>query len=82
LQNLIIRTSCLSKNTYSFTDSSSGKPTSIVWNFGDGNVQAGIKNPVNSYPVSGEFRTVLSLHDAVTGVLIPVQGPSTLQFPA
>jgi gliding motility-associated-like protein len=58
---------CSEKYKYSFKDTSSGKPTSSIWLFGDGNQQADIIAPVNSFPVTGQFRTTLKLQDTVSG---------------
>jgi len=58
---------CLNKNTYSFTDTSSGIATSSVWDFGDGVQIPNVVSTVHSYPITGEFKTTLSLKDAVTG---------------
>ncbi|MEP7106756.1 MAG: PKD domain-containing protein [Ferruginibacter sp.] len=58
---------CSNKNIYSFGDTSSGIPTSTLWNFGNGIQQANIIDPVHSFPISGEFKTTLYTADSVSG---------------
>jgi len=43
----------------SFTDTSTGQPTSWSWDFGDG-VHASTQNPVHSYAAAGDYTVVLN----------------------
>ena len=59
---------CINKDTYSFTDTSSGTPTGFSWNFGDGSPIDSLNfNTVHVFPPSGQFTTTLKLTDAVSG---------------
>ncbi|MEJ7587405.1 MAG: PKD domain-containing protein [Ferruginibacter sp.] len=58
---------CTNKNTYLFSDSTSGIPTSRLWEFGDGVQLPGVVNPVHAFPVAGQFNSTLSMDDTNTG---------------
>ena len=58
---------CSDKKTFSFTNLSLGNQTSIVWDFGDGSPADLSNNPTHTFPASGQFKTVLTITDAVTG---------------
>jgi gliding motility-associated-like protein len=58
---------CLNKNTYSFSDTSSGIPTSSMWDFGDGIKTPDSVNTIHNFPQSGQFKTTLFLNDTVSG---------------
>ena len=49
--------------TVSFTDQSTGSPTSWKWNFGDGN-NSTEKNPVHIYSKSGKYPVTLTTNNA------------------
>lgn len=44
--------------TVSFTDTSTGSPTSWMWNFGDG-MTSTVQNPTHTYAVAGTYSVVL-----------------------
>ena len=49
--------------TVSFTDQSTGSPTSWKWYFGDGNTSTE-KNPVHTYNKSGRYSVTLTASNA------------------
>ncbi|MEO5890859.1 MAG: PKD domain-containing protein [Ferruginibacter sp.] len=67
IANYSLANTCTNKNSYSFTDSSLGKPTSRLWDFGDGVQQSNVVSPTHSFPIVGTYATTLHLFDAVTG---------------
>jgi PKD repeat protein len=48
----------------SFTDKSTGTPTSWKWSFGDGNTST-VKNPVHAYSKAGKYTVSLTVKNAV-----------------
>lgn len=46
--------------TVTFTDSSTGNPTSWLWNFGDGTTSTD-RNPVHTYTISGTYTVTLTV---------------------
>ncbi len=58
---------CGNKNTYSFTNTTSGVPTSYNWSFGDGSPDLTTPNVIHTYPVSGIFPVKLRVTDSITG---------------
>ena len=49
--------------TVSFTDTSTGNPTSWKWNFGDG-FTSNVQNPTHTYAVAGTYNVVLVVSNA------------------
>jgi PKD repeat protein len=47
----------------SFTDTSTGSPTSWSWNFGDGNT-SNVQNPTHTYAAAGTYNVVLTVSNA------------------
>lgn len=75
--------------TVSFTDLSTGSPTSWLWNFGDGNSSTD-RNPIHIYSNSGVYTVKLTISDgALTSTkirenyinVIETSGCDTLQYP-
>lgn len=60
---------CSAKNTFNYTNTSAGNPTSFRWTFSDipGTPDIINYNTSHSFPVTGSFSTELYLYDAVTG---------------
>jgi PKD repeat protein len=58
---------CADRKTYAFTDSSLGKVSSYVWDFGDGSPNEFIPSPRHTYPDTGSFKTSLTVTDSITG---------------
>jgi gliding motility-associated-like protein len=58
---------CAAKKTFSFTNTSQGNQSLIVWNFGDGSPTVLTPNAVHTYPASGAFNTLLTIVDNATG---------------
>jgi PKD repeat protein len=50
--------------TVTFTDSSTGSPTSWSWSFGDGNISS-VRNPVFTYAIPGNYTVLLTATNAV-----------------
>jgi len=49
--------------TVSFTDTSTGGPTSWTWDFGDGTVNSTEQNPEHSYQEAGTYTVILEVSD-------------------
>ena len=58
---------CSNKNTFSFTNSSQGNLSTILWNFGDASPSTTVPNPVHIFPPSGAFLTNIKVSDIITG---------------
>ena len=58
---------CSNKNTFSFTNTSQGNLSTIVWNFGDASPSTSITSPVHTFPTSGAFLTSIKVSDNITG---------------
>jgi PKD repeat protein len=58
-------TSSVNGLSVSFTDTSTGVPTSWLWNFGDG-ITSTVQNPSHVYAVDGNYNVVLSVTN-ITG---------------
>ncbi len=54
-------TSICSNSTVSFTDQSSGSPTSWFWNFGDGS-SSNQQNPTHQYTLPGTYSVTLTIY--------------------
>jgi PKD repeat protein len=52
-------TQCLTGNSFTFTNSSVGTPTSYVWNFGDGSSTVSTVNASHVYTVAGTYTVSL-----------------------
>ena len=59
--------SCSNKNTFSFTNTSQGNLSTILWNFGDGSPSTSVSNPIHTFPSNGAFLTMLTVADSITG---------------
>jgi gliding motility-associated-like protein len=59
--------SCADKKTFSFTNTSQGNLSSVVWDFGDGSPVVNTLNAVHTFPTSGSFVTTLTVTDSITG---------------
>ncbi len=55
--------SSASSSSFSFFDTSSGYPTTWMWNFGDGS-SSNIQNPVHSYQTAGYYSVCLTIATA------------------
>jgi len=64
-------TSGLAPLQVSFTDASTGYPTSWNWNFGDGTANSTVQNPVHTYTNSGVYTVMLTVTNG--------NGTSTIQ---
>ncbi|MDK2974267.1 MAG: hypothetical protein PWP08_638 [Methanofollis sp.] len=72
-----------------FADTSSGKPTSWSWDFGDGNVSAG-RNPVHVYASPGTYAVTLAVKNSMGSdrasssvtADVPVPAPPIVSFSA
>uniref|UniRef100_UPI00138E448F disaggregatase related repeat-containing protein n=1 Tax=Methanosarcina mazei TaxID=2209 RepID=UPI00138E448F len=65
-----------------FTDKSTGSPTTWNWNFGDGTTKSTLQNPVHTYSTAGNYTVVFTASNAagsstVTGLIsiIPQESP-------
>ena len=58
---------CTNKNIFTFSNTSQGNLSTIVWNFGDGSPNSFATNPVHTYPTNGAYLTTLSITDINTG---------------
>ncbi len=58
---------CSNKNTFSFTNSSQGNLSTILWNFGDGSPTTSVRNPMHTFPTNGSFSTKLTVFDSISG---------------
>ncbi len=67
IASYVYSNSCIDKKTFSFTNTSQGNLSSIVWNFGDGSPVVNTPNAVHTFPSSGSFVTTLTVTDSVTG---------------
>ncbi len=61
------RNTCEDKKTFSFTNTSDGNLSSILWRFGDQTPTVTQRDPVHTFPTSGVFRTKLLVEDNITG---------------
>lgn len=61
------RNTCDDKKTFSFTNTSDGNLSTILWRFGDQTPTVALRDPVHSFPISGAFRTRLFVEDYITG---------------
>jgi len=52
-------------NTVSFTDLSTGNPTSWLWSFGDATPNSTQRNPVHVYAASGSYTVTLTVSNAI-----------------
>ncbi len=52
-------------NTVSFTDTSTGGPTSWQWSFGDATPNSSQRNPVHVFPGSGNYTVTLTVTNAI-----------------
>ena len=78
--------SCANKTRFSFTNTSQGNQSTIVWNFGDGSPTASTINAVHTYATPGAFVSSLSITDNITGCsssfsTVIYSGNSTLTNP-
>jgi gliding motility-associated-like protein len=67
IANYTYANTCNNKKTYSFTNTSLGNVSSSVWSFNNGNPNLNTPNAVQTFPPSGEFKTILSITDNITG---------------
>ncbi len=51
--------------TVTFTDTSSGTPTSWNWSFGDGTPNSTTRNPVHTYSKAGKYTVSLTATNAI-----------------
>ena len=58
---------CSNKNTYLFTDTSSGKSTSRLWTFGDNTPTSSDSIKLHPFPIPGMFATKLFVQDSLSG---------------
>jgi gliding motility-associated-like protein len=58
---------CANKNTFSFTNTTQGNQSTIVWDFGDLSPISNATNPTHTYPPNGNYTTTLTVTDNVTG---------------
>lgn len=58
---------CVNKNSFSFTNNTSGNQSVIVWDFGDGSPTVSTTNPIHTFPSNGSFVTTLTVTDNITG---------------
>ncbi len=58
---------CSNKNIFSFTNTSQGNLSTILWDFGDGSSATSAANPVHTFPITGSFLTTLTVTDNITG---------------
>ena len=58
---------CSAKNRFSFTNTTDGTPSSMLWNFGDNSPTVTVANPVHTYLRGGSFPVTLSVVDSITG---------------
>ena len=65
--------------TASFTDTSTGNPTSWAWNFGDGATST-VQNPTHTYAVAGTYNVVLVVSNA-GGTSAPATNKVTVPGP-
>jgi hypothetical protein len=52
-------------NTVTFTDTSTGGPTSWLWSFGDSTPQSTQRNPVHTFPGLGNYSVTLTVSNAI-----------------
>jgi len=52
-------------NTVSFTDTSTGGPTTWLWTFGDSTPSSSQRNPVHTYAASGSYTVTLTVSNAI-----------------
>lgn len=55
--------------TYTFTDASTGAPTSWLWDFGDGNTDT-TQNPVHTYGANGTYTVTLTVNNGLCSDVI------------
>jgi gliding motility-associated-like protein len=67
IANFVFSNTCSNKKTFSFTNTSQGNLSIINWSFGDGSANSALLNPVHSFPAQGNFTTLLSVTDNITG---------------
>jgi PKD repeat protein len=90
--NAVAQCSPLSGNApllVTFTDQSTGSPTSWNWNFGDGSTQSTQQNPTHTYSAAGDYTVTLTASksgssDTATcliSVMPPAALPGTLTRP-
>ncbi len=58
---------CANKKTYSFTNTSLGNLSSVLWNFGDNSSTVTTTNAIHTFPATGQFATTLTITDSATG---------------
>ena len=58
---------CIDRKTFSFTNTSQGIQSSVLWSFGDGSVTENSENAIHTFPVNGAFPTSLRVVDSITG---------------
>jgi gliding motility-associated-like protein len=58
---------CSDKKTFSFTNTSQGNQSTILWDFGDGSPLLNSTNVTHTFPSSGSYVTSLTITDNITG---------------
>jgi gliding motility-associated-like protein len=67
IANFNYSNTCTDRKTFSFTNTSQGIATSIIWNFDDGSPNANTPNAIHTFPSPGVFITSLRIEDSLTG---------------
>ena len=58
---------CTAPTRFTFTNTTEGNASSILWNFGDGSPTSTAVNQVHTFPPSGTFKVSLAVVDSITG---------------